>query len=44
MARPMSSGIQLTDGDLTAQDLLGVFLPDTLAVLYAGAATVLVGL
>jgi CHAT domain-containing protein/tetratricopeptide (TPR) repeat protein len=69
MARPMSSGIRLADGDLTAQDLLGVSLPGTLAVLcacstgmsgaggggdeqlglvrallYAGAAAVLVGL
>jgi len=69
MARPMSSWIRLAGGDLTAQDLLGVSLPGTLAVLcacttgvsgaggggdeqlglvrallYAGAAAVLVGL
>ncbi|QKV80640.1 CHAT domain-containing protein [Amycolatopsis sp. Hca4] len=34
-SRPMSSGIRLTDGDLTAEDLLGVSLAGALAVLCA---------
>jgi CHAT domain-containing protein len=34
-ARPMSSGIRLADGDLTAQDLLSVSLPGALVVVCA---------